>query len=284
MAKRGKRLNRSTGGTIGVLLFLIIVGLFMVIPMIFAIGNSLKPMDEIFKFPPTIWPTNLTLDNFTDLFVLMSTSWVPMTRYLFNTVFITVVGTVGHIHVVSLCAYPLAKFKFPFSKGINKVIEMSLMFTAAVTGIPTYLIMSELGWMDTYWAIIIPAFGSSFGMYLMRQFMTQIPDSLIESARIDGANQWQVFWKIVMPQVKSAWLTLMIFQVQALWNLGANNFIFKEQLKTLPYALQQITTVGIARQGVASAVTVLLMLVPITIFIICQSNIIETMATSGMKE
>lgn len=284
MAKRGKRLNRSLGGTIAVLAFLVLVACFMVTPLIFAIGNSLKPMDELFKFPPTLLPTNVTFDNFSDLFVLMSTSWVPMTRYLFNTVFITVAGTVGHILVVSLCAYPLSKYKFPFSRGINKTIEMSLMFTAAVTGIPTYLIMSKLGWMDTYWALIIPAFGSAFGMYLMRQFMSQIPDSLLESARIDGANQWQVFWKIVMPQVKSAWLTLMIFQVQGLWNLGATSFVFKEQLKTLPYALQQITTGGIARQGVASAVSVVMMIVPITIFIICQSNIIETMATSGMKE
>lgn len=284
MAKRGKRLNRSTGGTIAVLAFLLIIGCFMVTPLIFAIGNSLKPMDELFKFPPTLWPTNYTLDNFSDLFVLMSTSWVPMSRYLFNTVFITVAGTVGHILVVSMCAYPLAKYKFPFSSGINKVIEMSLMFTAAVTGIPTYLIMAELGWMDTYWSLIIPTMGSSFGMYLMRQFMTQIPDSLLESARIDGANQWQIFWKIVMPQVKSAWLTLMIFQVQGLWNLGATSYVFKEQLKTLPYALQQITAGGIARQGVASAVSVVMMIVPITIFVFCQSNIIETMATSGMKE
>ncbi|MBS7263390.1 MAG: carbohydrate ABC transporter permease [Eubacteriales bacterium] len=284
MAKRGKRLNRSTGGTVAVLLFLILVACFMVTPMIFAIGNSLKPMDELFKFPPTLWPTNYTLDNFRNLFVLMSSSWVPMTRYLFNTLFITIAGTIGHILVVSMCAYPLSKYRFPLSGFINKIIELSLMFTAAVTGIPSYLIMSKLGWMDTYWALIIPTMGSAFGMYLMRQFMSQIPDSLLESARIDGANQWQIFWKIVMPQVKSAWLTLMIFQVQGLWNLGSTTYVFKEQLKTLPYALQQITAGGIARQGVASAVAVVMMLVPITIFIFCQSNIIETMATSGMKE
>lgn len=214
----------------------------------------------------------------------MGNSWVPFSRYFFNTLFITSVGTFGQIVMCSLCAYPLAMYTFPGSKTISKTITLALMFNGAVLWLPLFIIKAGLGMIDTYWAIIVPVFASPMGMYLMQQFMSQIPRSLVEAARIDGAGSFKIFWSIVMPQVKSAWLTLMIFSVQGLWNLGASPFIQRESLKTLPYALSQIVSTGIARQGVANAITVIMMAVPITTFIISQSNIIETMATSGMKD
>lgn len=279
-----KKVNRSNAGNILGILFLCIVACFMVLPMVYAVGNSFKPMDELFKFPPTLLPKRWITTNYTDLFVLMGNSWVPFSRYLFNTVFITAVGTFGQIVLCSLCAYPLAMYTFPGSKSISNIIRLALMFNGTVLWLPLFIIKAGLGMIDTYWAIIIPTFASPMGMYLMQQFMSQIPRSLVEAARIDGAGSFKIFWSIVMPQVKSAWLTLMIFSVQGLWNLGASVFIQSESLKTLPYALQQIVSTGIARQGVANAVTVIMMAVPITAFIISQSNIIETMATSGMKD
>ncbi len=279
-----KKVNRSNAGNILGILFLCIVACFMVLPMVYAVGNSFKPMDELFKFPPTLLPKRWITTNYTDLFVLMGNSWVPFSRYLFNTVFITTVGTFGQIVLCSLCAYPLAMYTFPGSKSISNIIRLALMFNGTVLWLPLFIIKAGLGMIDTYWAIIIPTFASPMGMYLMQQFMSQIPRSLVEAARIDGAGSFKIFWSIVMPQVKSAWLTLMIFSVQGLWNLGASVFIQSESLKTLPYALQQIVSTGIARQGVANAVTVIMMAVPITAFIISQSNIIETMATSGMKD
>ena len=152
-----------------------------------------------------------------------------------------------------------------------------------------YLIMSELKWIDTYAALIVPAFGMSLGLYLMKQFMEQIPDSLLEAGRIDGAGQWTIFWQIVMPNVKSAWMTLLLLSVQTLWPIGDNNFIYKEELKTLAYALGQIQGTGaagvnIARAGVGAAVSVFMMIIPVLIFIFSQSNIIETMSSSGMKD
>jgi len=284
MAKRGKKINRSGVGNLASNLFLILVGLFMAVPLIYAISNSFKPMDEIFKFPPDLIVQNPTLRNFSDLFVLMGNSWVPFSRYFFNTLFITSVGTFGQIILASMCAYPLALYKFPGNKGISKMIVTALMFNGTVLWIPTYMIMAKLGLINTYWAIIIPAFGSPLGMYLMQSFMSQIPRSLIEAARIDGASSFKIFWSIVMPQVKPAWLTLMIFSVQYLWNLGATMYIQSESLKTLPYALTQIVSAGIARAGVSNAVAVIMMVVPIALFVISQSNIIETMATSGMKD
>ena len=279
-----KKINRSGAGNVIGVLFLCVVACFMVLPMIYAVGNSFKPMDELFKFPPTLFPQRWVVTNYTDLFVLMGNSWVPFSRYFFNTIFITFTGTFGQIVFCSLCAYPLAMYNFPGSKFFTNLIKTALMFNGTVLWLPLFIIKARLGMIDTYWAIIVPTFGAPMGMYLMRQFMSQIPKSLVEAARIDGAGSFKIFWSIVMPQVKSAWLTLMIFSVQGLWNLGASVFIQSESLKTLPYALNQIVSTGIARQGVANAITVIMMSVPIITFIISQSNIIETMATSGMKD
>ncbi|MBR5356188.1 MAG: carbohydrate ABC transporter permease, partial [Lachnospiraceae bacterium] len=164
------------------------------------------------------------------------------------------------------------------------IIVTALMFSTQVTAIPNYLIMTKIGWLDKYLSLIVPAIAKPLGLFLMKQFMEQIPDSLLEAARIDGAREVTVFWKIAMPQVKPAWLTLIIFCFQDLWNLQGSNYIFSEELKTLPYALSQISAAGISRAGATSAVAVIMMAVPIIIFVISQSNIIETMASSGIKE
>ncbi len=279
-----KKLNRSGAGNFLGILFLVVIACFMVLPMVYAVGNSFKPMDELFKFPPTLFPQRWVTTNYTDLFVLMGNSWVPFSRYFFNTLFITSVGTFGQIVFCSMCAYPLSLYQFPGRKFISSAIVTALMFNGTVLWIPSFMIIAKIGMIDTYWAIIVPVFGASLGMFLMQQFMSQIPRSLIEAARIDGAGSLKIFWSIVLPQVKSAWLTLMIFSVQNLWNLGASVFIQSESLKTLPFALNQIVSTGVARQGVSNAVTVILMTVPIALFIVAQSNIIETMATSGMKD
>ena len=283
-----KKTNRSKAGTFFVILVLSAFALCVALPMAYIISNSFKQQDELFAFPPKLIPTNPTLSNFRDMFTVMSSSSVPFLRYIFNSFFVTGVGAAGHIIISSLCAYPLAKKKFPGRKLLFNIIVFSLMFNATVTAIPNYLVMSKLQWIDTYAALIVPAFGMSLGLYLMKQFMEQIPDSLLEAARIDGANQWKTFWCIVMPNVKSAWMTLLLLTVQNLWPIGDNNFIYKEELKTLAYALTQIqgtgVTVNVARAGVGAAVQVFMMIIPILIFIISQSNIIETMSSSGMKD
>ena len=167
---------------------------------------------------------------------------------------------------------------------LSNLVVVALMFSGYVTAIPNYLLMSKIGWVDTYWAIIVPSFASPMGLFLMKQYMEGVPDVLIEAAKIDGAKEWRIFSRIVLPVVKPAWLTLMIFSVQGLWNTRASNFIYSEELKTLPYALQQILAGGIARAGVGSAVSLVMMTVPIAVFIIAESNILETMASSGIKD
>lgn len=276
--------NRSRGGDLGIYMILIFFGLFMIFPLVYAISSAFKPLDEIFVYPPKLFVRNPTLDNFQDLFMIMGKSWVPFSRYLFNTVFITTAGTAGHLLVASMGAYVLAKYQFPGSRLFFNIVVTALMFNGYVTAIPNYLLMSKIGWVDTMWAVIVPAFASPMGLFLMKQFMEGIPMALIEAAKIDGAKESRIFFTIVMPMVKPAWLTLIIFSVQNLWNSKASNFIYSEELKTLPYALQQIVSGGVARAGVGAAVTLVMMVVPVTIFILSESNIIETMASSGIKE
>ena len=277
--------NRSRVGDLGVYFVLIVFGWFFVLPLLYAINNAFKPLDEIFLLPPKLWVNKPTLDNFADLFVLMGKTWVPFSRYIFNTVLVTVVGTGGHLLVASMAAYVLSKYKFPGSDLFFSVVVTALLFAPQVLNIPNYLVMTQLGWIDTYWAIIIPAFATPLGLFLMKQFMEQIPDVLIEAAKVDGAKEGRIYLQIIMPLVKPATLTLIIFSVQNLWNNNGANFIYKEELKMLPYALQQIISGGVvARAGVGAAVTVFIMIVPIALFVAAQSNIIETMASSGIKE
>ena len=276
--------NRSIWGDFFLYLFLILVALVMVFPLVYAVSSALKPLDELFKFPPRIFAQHPTLDNFSDLFVTMGKSWVTFSRYLFNTVFITFVGTAGHLIIASMGAFVLAKYEFPGNETFFKVVTVAMMFTGYVTQIPNYLLLNKLGWIDTYWAIIIPAFASPMGLFLMKQFMEGLPTSLIEAAKIDGASEWRVFSQIVMPNVKPAWMTLIIFSVQGLWNNRASMYIYSEEKKTLVFALQQIQAGGIARTGQGAAVLVVVMIVPIIIFVFSESQILETMASSGLKD
>ena len=278
-------LSRSAGGDAGITVVLTILGVFMFLPMVYAISQAFKPLDELWMYPPRFFVRQPTFKNFTDLFTLMNDSWVPFSRYIFNTVFTTVMGTFGHLFIASMCAYSLAKIKFPGGKFVFKTIRASLMFSSTVGGITSFMIMTALKMVDSYTAIIIPAWGATLGLYLMKQHMdSTVPDTVLESARLDGASEIRTYWTIAMPMVKPAWLTLIIFSFQGLWNQGSSIYIYSEQLKSINYAIGQIMAGGIKRSGAASASGVLMMMVPMTVFVISQSNIIETMGSSGMKD
>ncbi len=278
-------LNRSAGGDAGIAVLLTLMGAFMFLPMLYAIMQSLKPLDELWMFPPRFYVISPTLKNFGDLFKLMGDSWVPFSRYIFNTVFISILGTTGNLILSSLAAYALSKIKFPGREWMFQMVVLSLMFHATVTGICNFITMSTLRWVDTYMAIIVPAWCTSLGLYLMKQFMeSNITDAVLESARLDGSSELNTFLTIAMPMVKPAWLTLIIYCFQGLWNTGASIYIQSEQLKTFNYAINQIITGGISRQGAGAASTVIMMIVPIAVFVFSQSNVIETMSTSGMKD
>lgn len=278
-------LARSVGGNVVNFLLLCIIAAFMALPLLYVVSNAFKPLDEIFVYPPRLYVIHPTVGNFSDLASLMSQSWIPFSRYIFNSVFVTAVSTFVQIIFVSMAAYVLEKREFPGRKVFFKVVVTSLMFSGSVTAVPNYIIMNGLGMVNTYWAMILPAIASSMGLFLMKQFVaTSVPTAILEAARVDGARELIIFWRIVMPLVKPAWLTLIIFAFQSIWATNGNGYIYTETLKPLNYALSQVVSGGVARTGSAAAVSLIMLLPPLTVFIITQSNILNTMASSGIKE
>lgn len=282
-SKKKKRVNRSRGGDIALFVFLALFGCFSAMPLILTVSNAFKPLDEIFLYPPRFFVKNPTLDNFSDLVNALGSSLVPFSRYFFNTIMVTIVGTIGHIIISSMCAYPLAKYKVPGGAIVSGLVVYSLMFPSSVTSIPNYMVLNWLGLIDTYWSVILPAFAYSMGLFLMKQFMTSVPTSLIEAAKIDGATEFKIYYSIVMPLVKPAWVTLIILLFQSLWSTYGSTTIYREDYKMVSYALSQIATAGAARQGTLAAVSLIMIIVPIGVFVISQSQVMETMAHSGMK-
>lgn len=279
-----KRVNRSTGGNVAVFLMLVILGCFMILPVVYTVVQAFKPMEELFLFPPRFMVQNPTIKNFRLISQLIDNLWVPFSRYLFNSVFVSAAGTVGNVMIASMAAYPLAKNDFPGKKILFKIVTVALLFSGGVLGLAQYIIMAKLHMINTYWALILPSVATPMGLFLMKQFMEGISTSLLEAARLDGMNEFQIYWHIVMPNVKPAWLTMIIFAFQGMWSMTGGNFIYKENLKMLPTALAQIQSGGIARAGVAAAANLLMFIPPVLMFLITQSSIMETMAHAGIKE
>lgn len=279
-----KRLSRSRFGNFMVLICLALFSAFMILPLVYAVVQSLKPMEEIFAFPPKFYVRNPTFDNFKQMFKLANNLSVPFLRYLSNSLFVSVITTALYVVVASLAAYPLAKANYKGVKIISRLIVVAMLFRGEVTAIPRYIIIAKLGMIDTYWSIIIPALAATMGVYLVQQFIvTAVSDSTLEAARIDGAGEYKIFFSIVLPSIKPAILTMIIFTFQGIWNDTGTNFIFSENLKQLPAVLSSISSGGLARSGASAAVSVVLMIPPILVFLYSQSSIMDTMSHSGLK-
>jgi len=284
MRESNKQAGTKLGNTAGIFIFLLILGCFMALPIYLAVVMSIKPVEELFIFPPKLYTLNPTLNNFKDMFKVASDLWVPFSRYVFNSVFITVTVTVSHCFVSAMAAFILAKCKFPGNKILNSIIVISLLYQSNVIYIMQYIVMAQLGMIDTYWALILPSIATPMGLFLMRQSMSQVPDAMIEAAKVDGASMFTICWKIVMPNQKPALMTLIIFAFQAAWNIAGGGLVYDETLKTLPTVVQQAAAAGLARAGVAMASAVFMLIPPILIFVLAQKNVIETMAHSGIKD
>lgn len=281
--RTGRHQAHSVGGDIVLGLFLSAIGLFMILPFIYSMVQSVKPMEELFVFPPKFYVRNPTLDNFRDLLLHTNNMWVPLERYVFNSVIVAVGGTVGCVIIGAMAAFPLAKFRFFGSRTFEKLIVWALLFVYEVTAIPQYILLSKLQLIDTLWSLLLPALGSTLGLYLMKNFMSQIPDDLIEAATVDGAGYFRIFWSIFMPNIKSAWITVVILTFQSLWNRGTGSYVYTESLKNLPTLLSQISGATVSTAGISAAASVIMMLPPIIVFIFSQNQVVETMAHSGIK-
>ena len=281
---KGKHINGSLGGDIAIFILLALLGIFMLFPLYYSIIQSFKPISELFVFPPKLYVLQPTGENFSNLFKVAGNLWVPFSRYVFNSVFITVVITLMHVFVVCNCAYCLSKCRFPGYSALNQLIVISMLFTSTATWIMQFVVMAKMHMINTYWALILPSVATSMGLYLMRQNMSTINDAIIDAAKVDGAGAFRTCWQVVIPNQKPAIATLIIFVFQGAWNVQGGALVYKEDLKTLPTIMSQIAASGIARQGIIYASAVVLMIPPLVIFLIAQSNVMETMANSGMKD
>lgn len=262
---------------------------FTALPLIYMISTAFKPLDELFIYPPRFFVRKPTLNNFSDLVMALSGAAVPFLRYVFNSVLTTVATVVLTVIISCMGAYALGKHKLPGSSYIFAIIIASLMFSPHVTQIPSYMIVNSLNMVNTYWALIIPKIAVAFNLFLLKQFIEQLPDALLEAARIDGANEWTVFWNVVMPFLRPAWSTLIVFSFVGNWNDFFTPLIYtaSESMKTLPLAMQTIAGGGgaanISRAGAAAATTFLMTLPTIIVFTVAQRKVIQTLAHSGIK-
>lgn len=276
--------GRKYGGTAASFLLLTALGLFMVFPIYLTVVMAVKPVEELFVFPPKLYAVRPTLDNFRDMFAAVRQNRVPFSRYVFNSVFVTVSVTAAQCVFASMAAFVLAKCRFPGCRIINSIIVTSLLYQSSVIYIMQYMVMTKLNIIDSPLALILPAAASPMGVFLMRQSISQIPDAMLDAAKVDGAGLFRICWQIVIPNQKPALMTLMIFAFQAAWNIQGGGVIFREQYKTLPAAVAQVSSSGMARAGVAMAASVFMLVPPVIVFILAQRYVIETMAHSGIKD
>ena len=275
--------GRKKSGDVIIFIFLVISGAFMFFPVYLTIVMSVKPTEELFVFPPEIYTSRPTLKNFTEMFEAIRQNRVPFSRYVFNSLTVTVSVTFLQTVIISMAGFVLAKCQFAGRNLINRIIVISLLYQSNVIYIMQYMVINKLGLIDNLSALILPAIASPVGLFLMKQSISQIPDSIIESAKTDGAGLFRICWQIVIPNQKPALMTLIIFAFQSSWNMQSGAFVFHEEYKTLPTVVNQISTAGLARAGISMAAAVFMLIPPAIIFALAQSQIIETMAYSGIK-
>ena len=267
---------------------LTILALATLLPIVYMVSTAFKPLEEMFLYPPRFFVSHPTIRNFVELLLAIDSFSVPFTRYLFNSLFVAIMTVTGSLVVSSLAAYPLAKYpRMPGAKLFFTVIVSALMFAPEVTQIPRYLIVDRLGMIDTYAGLIVPSLAGTYGLFLMKQFMEQLPTELIEAAKVDGASEWRIFWQIVMPLVRPAWITLIIFSFIGTWNDFFTPLIFtrSEQMKTLPLMMSSIGGGPgvVARYGAVAAASLVITLPTLIIFVLLQRYVMQTMAYSGIK-
>lgn len=265
---------------------LIPLAIFMIIPVIFIINQAFKPLGELYAFPPTIFVKNPTLKNFKDLFALSGSTGVPMSRYLLNSILITLVTVSLNIFITIFAAYALSKKKFKSKRWLLEINQVAMMFVPTAVAVPRYLIMVNMGLTNNWLAHILPLIAMPVGLFLIKQFVDQIPDTLIEAAYIDGTSEWKIVTSIIIPLTKPALATSMVLTFQQVWGAveASNNFITTDSMRTLAYYLTAISTNNaVAASGMVAAASLILFLPNLIIFILMQSQVMNTMSHSGIK-
>lgn len=266
--------------------FLLPISILMLMPILFIFVNALKPLDELFAYPPRFYVKNPTLNNFETLFSLSSTSNTPASRYLFNSITSALITVLCTLVIGTGAGYALSKKRFRIRPALMEINNLALMFCSVAVAIPRYFVIANLGLLDTFWSNIVPLLATPVGVFLIKQFIDGLPDALIEAAVIDGANDYQILLKIIRPLIKPALATLTIMTFQAAWGAteASTLFINNENYKNFAFYLSTLSANGtVAGQGVAAAATLIMFLPNLVIFIFMQSKVMSTMAHSGIK-
>lgn len=271
-----------------ILFFLTLLTVFMLLPIVYIFNHAFKPLHELFLFPPTFIVRAPTIQNFVELMSMTESTFVPVSRYIFNSVIVTVLTTIAMVITSAFCAYALSKHKFPGNKLVFETIMISLLFVPAVIQIPRYVVVQSIGIMNTYWGHVLPMIAMPVGVFLMKQFIDQVPNEVMEAAKIDGASELNMFFRIVIPMVMPAIATIAIISFQNVWGNVETSQLFMqdESMKTLPYYMQSLTANlanSVARQGAAAAGALIMFLPQLIIFLFFQRKVIATMAHSGIK-
>jgi ABC-type glycerol-3-phosphate transport system permease component len=289
MAYKGKRINpqKFERGQIKIIILLLPLVIFMAMPIIFIANHAFKPMEELFAFPPTFFVKNPTLENFTKLIKFSRTSGIPLSRYIFNSAIVTVL-TVGCSLLFTTCAaFALAKIKFKGRNMMMQINQIAIMFVSTAVLIPRYLVICKLGMIDTIWAHVLPLVAYPVALFLVKQFVEQVPDSLIEAAYMDGATDFQVYRKVIIPMIRPAIATAAILIFQQVWtNMETSNYyINDDSMKTLTFYMNSLVNANntVAGQGMSAAATLIMFIPNLVLFIILQNSVMNTMANSGIK-
>ncbi len=290
-AYKGHRMNPDSFDRGQIKIYLIILPLLLLtgLPIIFIIFHAFKPMEELFAFPPKFITLHPTLDNFRKLIKASRSAGIPLSKYVFNSIFITVAVVFGSLLFSTMAAYALSKLKFKGRNLMMQINQIALMFVSCAVMIPRYLIVNKLGMIDTYWAEILPLIALPVGLFLIKQFVDQVPDSLIEAAYMDGAKEWQIYLKVILPLIKPAIATAAILVFQQVWtNLETSNYYVNDDaMKSLAFYMNTLTstttTNTVAGQGIAAAASLIMFLPNLILFCILQKNVMNTMAHSGIK-
>lgn len=289
MAYKGNNINPQSfeKGQVKLIAILLPLAMFMLLPIVFIICHAFKPMQELFAFPPKFFVSSPTLDNFKKLMKASQSSGIPISRYAFNSIIVTAVVVLASIFLSTATGFALSKLKFKGKNVLMEINNLALMFVAVAVMIPRYLTIDFLHMTDTYWAHILPLLAMPVSLFLVKQFIDQVPDALIEAAYMDGANDWKVYYKIILPMIKPAIATSAIMAFQQVWvnTESSNLYVSDENLKTLAFYMNTLANANnsVAGQGIAAAAQLIIFLPNLILFIILQKNVMNTMASSGIK-
>ena len=259
----------------------------MVLPLVYIFSEAFQPLDELLLFPPRFIVQKPTWKNFSDLFRTASTTGVPMSRYFFNSVVISIVMVILTVFLSTMTGYVLSKKQFRLKNTLLAINQLALMFVPTAVVVPKYIVVKELGLTNNFFAHIFPYLAMPVGLFLIKQFIDGVPNEVLEAARLDGANDIQILVKIVMPLIKPAMATVAILTFQATWgNVESSNlYIQDETMKSFAFYLSTLTSQqnAIAGAGMAAAASLILFIPNLIIFIFMQSKVMNTMSHSGIK-